>query len=89
MRRAASSIVMSLLLLFHFLQLLGFLNNEMNIQFEILRRAGNCQRERERERENAEGGVRKVYSSESCQFVARWPSGKIAVHEGVVMGSGL
>ena len=29
-------------------------------------------------------------SSESCQVVARWPSGKTAVHvEGVVVGSGL
>jgi hypothetical protein len=44
----------------------------------------------ERERENAEVGVRKVSSSESCQVVARWPSGKTAVHkDDVVMGIGL
>ena len=29
-------------------------------------------------------------SSESCQVVARWPSGKTAVHEeGVMVGNGL
>jgi hypothetical protein len=43
----------------------------------------------ERKRENAYGGVRKVCSSETCQVVARWPPGKTAVHEGVVVGSGL